>query len=162
MRILQRLLILSVLLPLAACDGGTLPATDPIHGTWSTPIDLFLGTGDIDRAEHRYTFSPDGTYESTTVGYERAGSGWRVVYEGEMRGQYRLEAGGVARNVKSYRWRGEDSPRWQNELVSDQESFGPPMRYTLDDDRLIMHHGPYVGEHGQPFPAEDKVYTRRR
>ncbi|HEX6370088.1 MAG TPA: hypothetical protein VF006_14300 [Longimicrobium sp.] len=159
MRILQRLLILSVLVPLAACDGGasTLPATDPIHGLWTTPVTLFRGTGSIDRAEHRYTFSPDGTYEAATTGFEQG----RVVYENEVAGEYRLEPGGIVSNVQTYRWRAAETPAWQNEVVGDRGVFGPPMAYTVDRDRLILHLGPTQGEHGQPLPAQDRIYIRR-
>jgi hypothetical protein len=161
MRIRRRLPILPLLLTFAACDGGTLPPTDPIHGEWATPVSLFRGTGDIDRAEHRFTFRADGTYESTTLGFEQAGAGWLVVYEGELTGTYRLESGGVAKNVRRYRWRAAETSGWQDEVVADPESFGPPTRYTRDGDRLIMHLGPSQNEHGLPIPAQDRIYTRR-
>ncbi|HEX5872291.1 MAG TPA: hypothetical protein VFY65_17805 [Longimicrobium sp.] len=157
MRILQRLLILS-LLPLAACDGGTLPATDPIHGSWYMPIELFLGRGDIDRAEHRYAFHPDGTYLSSILGWDRG----RVVYESQMTGEYRLEAGGLVTSAQTYRWRSAESLRWQDEVVGDRGIFGPPAPYTVDNRRLIIHRGPSRGEHDEPLPARDEVYTRRR
>jgi hypothetical protein len=157
MRILKRLLILSVLVPLAACDSGTLPATDPIHGEWTTPITLFRGTGEIDRAEHRFTFSPDGTYEASTIGFQDE----RVVYQNEVTGEYRLESGGIVSNVQTWRWRAAETPVWQTEVVGDQGVFGPPLQYTVEGDRLIFHLGTRQGEHGLTIPAEDRVYTRR-
>lgn len=157
MRIRRLSFLFFALLALAACDGGTLPATDPIHGSWSTPIELFLGTGDVDRAEHRYTFDPDGTYLSSTIGWDRG----RVVYENQMTGEYRLEAGGLATSVQAYRWRSAESLRWQDEVVGDRGTFGPPTPYTVDNRRLTIHHGPFRGEHGEPIPAEDKIYSRR-
>lgn len=160
MRILKRLLILSMLVPAAACEeGGTLPLpeTDAIHGSWSMPMTLFRGTGEIDRAEHRYTFSPDGTYEATTVGLDEG----RVVYENEVRGEYRLEPGGIASSVQTWRWRAAETPLWQDEVVGDRGVFAPPLRYTVDGDRLIFHLGPTQGEHSQPIAAEDRIYTRR-
>lgn len=157
MRILKRLLILSVLVPLAACEEGTLPETDTIHGSWSMPMSLFRGGDIIDRAEHRYTFSPDGTYEARTIGFD----GERVVYENEVAGEYRLEPGGIASNVQTWRWRAADTPLWQDEVVGDQGVFVPPLRYTVDGDRLVFHFGPSQGEHGQPIDAVDRVYTRR-
>lgn len=157
MRIFKRLLILSVLVPLAACgEGGTLPETDPIHGSWSTSMSMFRG-GDILRAEHRYTFSPDGTYEARTIGFNHE----RVVYENEVTGEYRLEPGGIASNVQTWRWRAVETPLWQEEVVGDKGVFAPPMPYTVDGDRLIFHLGPGQGEHGQPIPAQDRTYTRR-
>ncbi|MBW3571353.1 MAG: hypothetical protein KY467_09615 [Gemmatimonadetes bacterium] len=161
MRILPRLLMLA-LLPLAACDGGTLPATDAIHGEWAAPMTLFRGTGDIDRAEHRYLFRPDGTYQSTILGWDRAGIGWRVVYRGESTGRYRLDEAGVAMSVQRVRWRDAETSGWQDEFVADQESLGPPIRYTVERGRLILHLGPTQGEHGEPVPAEARIYTRRR
>lgn len=157
MRIRRLSFVLSALLALAACDGGTLPATDPIHGSWYTPVDLFLGTGDVDRAEHRYTFRPDGTYLSSTVGWDNG----RVVYENQLTGEYRLEAGGLVTNAQAYRWRSAESPRWQDEVVGDRGTFGPPTPYTVDNRRLIVHQGPSRGEHGQPIPAQDRIYSRR-
>lgn len=157
MRILKRLLILSALVPLAACESGTLAETDPIHGSWSMPMSLFLGTGQVDRAEHRYTFGRDGTYEASTIGFEEG----RVVYENEVRGEYRLEPGGIVSNVQTWRWRAAETPAWQNEVVGDQGVFGPPLPYTVDGDRLIFHLGPSQGEHGRPIAAEDRIYTRR-
>lgn len=156
MRILKRLLILSVLAPLAACDGGTLPETDPIHGSWSMPMSLFRA-GDILRAEHRYTFSPDGTYEARTIAFAED----RVVYENEVTGEYRLEPGGIASNVQTWRWRAPETPLWQNEVVGDRGVFAPPIPYTVVADRLIIHLGPSQGEHGQPIDAQDRIYTRR-
>lgn len=156
MRILKRLLILSVLVPLAACESGTLAETDPIHGSWSMPMSLFRG-GDVSPAEHRYTFNPDGTYEARTIGFDEG----RVVYENEVTGEYRLEPGGIVSNVQTWRWRSAEMPVWQDEVVGDKGVFGPPMRYTVDGDRLIFHFGPRQGEHGQPIPAEDRIYTRR-
>jgi hypothetical protein len=157
MPILQRLLVLSLLVPLAACESGTLPATDPIHGSWTTPITLFRGTGNVDRAEHRFTFSPDGTYEATTIGFEQG----RMVYENEVAGEFRLEPGGIVSNVQTWRWRAAETPAWQNEVVGDEGVFGPPMPYTVDGDRLILHLGPSQGEHGLTIRAEDRIYTRR-
>jgi hypothetical protein len=159
MRILKRLLILSVLVPLAACGEGTstLPETDPIHGSWSMPMTLFRGTGEIDRAEHRYTFSPDGTYEAATIGFDDG----RVVYQNEVAGEYRLEPGGIASNVQTWRWRAAETPLWQNEVVGDKGVFAPPIPFTVNGHRLIFHLGPSQGEHSQPIPAEDRVYTRR-
>jgi hypothetical protein len=163
MRILKRLLVLSVLvLALAACDGGMLPGTDPIHGEWAAPMSIFLPNLDAGPAEHRYTFRPDGTYESTTLVYQSQPLASRVVYEGETKGEYRLEPGGFAMNVQSWRWRDAGMPRWQNEVVTQIGEFGPPTRYTVNGNQLIVHHGPSVGEHGQPIAARDQVYTRRR
>jgi hypothetical protein len=162
MRIPRRLSILPLLLALTGCDSGMLPGTDPIHGEWAAPMSMFLPNQDVDRAEHRYTFLPDGTYESTTLVYQSRPLGSRVVYEGETKGEYRLDPGGFAMNVQSYRWRDAGMSRWQNEVVTQTGEFGPPTRYTIDGDRLIVHHGPSQGEHGQPIAAQDQVYTRRR
>lgn len=155
---IRRLFILPALLALAAaCDSGTLAGPEPIHGSWTTPISLFRGTGTIDRAEHRYTFRPDGSYEATTIGFENG----RVVYENEATGEYRLEPGGLVSNVQTWRWRAAETPAWQEQVVGDRGVFGPPTRYTVSGDRLILHYGPSTGEHGQPLPAQDRIYTRR-
>lgn len=154
--------MLPALLALAACDGGTLPGTDPIHGQWATPVSMFHPNLDIDRAEHRYTFFPNGTFESTTLAYQNESLGLRAVYENRMKGEYRLGADGFAINPQSYRWREAGMSRWQDEVVSDDGGFGPPTRYTINGDRLIVHYGPSRGEHDEPIPARDQVYTRRR
>lgn len=159
MRTIRALLLPAVLL-LSACDGGTLPATDPIHGDWSTPISLFLGTGQVDRAEHRYRFRPDGTYEARTLGYDLRGSGQTLVYENLTKGEYRLESGGLATNVTSYAWR-DARTAWQQDFAGPAGELGPPLPYTLEGDRLTLHYPQSVGEHGQPIPASDKVYARR-
>ena len=157
MRIRRLPFILPALLALAACDSGTLADPQPIHGAWKTPITLFRGTGSIDRAEHRYTFRTDGTYESTTLGFDEG----RVVYEGELTGEYRLEPGGLVQNVQTWRWRAAETSGWQNEVVGDKGVFAPPMPYTVDGDLLVLHYGPSSDEHGNPIPAKDRVYTRR-
>lgn len=158
MRIRLLSLILPALLALAACDGDTiLPPTDPIHGSWSTPVELFLGRGNVDRAEHRYGFEPGGTYVASTLGWERG----VLVYENQMTGEYRLEAGGLVTNVQAYRWRSGRTAPWQDEVVGGKGTFGPPIAYTVDHRRLIMHEGPSRGEHGEPIPAQDRIYSRR-
>ena len=162
MRIPRLLSILPLLLTLSACDGGMLPGTDPIHGEWASPATGFLPNPDVDLAEHRYTFLPSGIYKSTMLIYQSRPLGPRVVYKGETKGEYRLEPGGFAMNVHSYRWREAGMSRWQNEVVTQTGEFGLPTRYTVVGDRLIVHHSPTQGEHGQPIPAQDRVYTRRR
>ncbi|HEX2207229.1 MAG TPA: hypothetical protein VHG93_06065 [Longimicrobium sp.] len=95
------------------------------------------------------------------VGLQQVGAVWRVVYVGESTGEYRLEFGGVAVNTVTRRWRTAEMLKWQDERVVDDDVFSLPTPYTVDGNRLIMHYGPTTGEHGEPIPAEDRVYTRR-
>lgn len=160
MRILRTLLLPAVLL-LAACDGdGTLPASDPLHGEWIAPTTVRLDPFEVDRGELSYLFRPDGSYEAKLIAWDEHGGTSTVVFENRSSGAYRIEAGGLSMRLDRYRSRFGASG-WEDAPISEPPSFGPPLAYTVSGDQLTLHYPAGIGEHGEPTPPSDKVFTRR-
>ncbi|HEX6040051.1 hypothetical protein [Longimicrobium sp.] len=163
MRILRRSSALIALLLVAACDGGgTLPATagGPVVGEWSAPTDVPLVNPVADRAEWRLTYRDDGTYTSQILWFDDDRGG-DVVYRSEASGEYRVEAGALSQNVRTWRHWNEARGTWQSEYVAYPDQFGPPVPYAVEGSRLTLYYSHSYNENGVDGGAWEAVFTRR-
>lgn len=159
MRILRRCSALLALLLLAACDGqGTLPVVSgPIVGEWVAPTEPPLTNQAVDRAEWRLDYREDGTYLSQILWMD----GDAVVYRHEAAGEFRVEAGAVSQNVRTWRHWTADRGTWQNEYVARPDEFGPPVPYSAEGGRLTLYYSHSFNEHGIDRGPWQAVFSRR-